>query len=172
MPRLQRNLEVLKAEDPAYLSILDTSYYPEVPESATIHIYVPAYDTPYQFAFGLEKVNVFNSYSFGFTTNATQDFAPLPDGLYKLDLITCPDTGSHPQYHLRTSRIECRLMNQWAKYVHSMHKLEGQPIHELEKVEYYLKGAQAHAYLCNPELAKELYVKANELLQRIEDSCC
>jgi hypothetical protein len=172
MARLQKNLEVLKAEDPAYLSILDTSFYPETPESATIHIYVPGYDTAYQLAFGLGKVNVFNSYSFGFTTSATQDFAPLPDGLYKLDLITCPDTGSQPQYHLRTSRIDCRLMNQWAKYVNTMEKLEGQPIHELEKVEFYLKGAQAHAYLCNPELAKELYTKANDLLKRVEDSCC
>jgi hypothetical protein len=37
--------------------------------------------------------------------------------------------------------------------------------------DFYVKGAEAHADLCNPDKATELYIKANELLQRIEEPC-
>jgi hypothetical protein len=51
MANLQRNIEVLKAKDCAYLSILDTSYYPETLDEANIQITAPGYDIPFEFAF-------------------------------------------------------------------------------------------------------------------------
>ena len=106
---VQRNLEVLAAKDCAYLSVLDTSYYPSPIESANLSITVPGYDTAFEFAFTLGEVNVFNSYSFGFTTSATSDFSDLPDGVYTLNLTTCPDTVECVRYHLRACKINCRL---------------------------------------------------------------
>ena len=44
MANLQRNIEVLKAKDCAYMSILDTSYYPQTLTEANIQIGVPGYD--------------------------------------------------------------------------------------------------------------------------------
>ena len=79
---VQRNQEVLTATDCGFLSILDTSFYPIPVDSATISIGMPGYDNPFQFVFNLGEVNIYNSYSFGFTTSSTGDFADLPDGVF------------------------------------------------------------------------------------------
>lgn len=166
---VQRNLEVLPAKDCAYLSVLDTSFYPSPIESANLSIIVPGYTTPFEFAFVLNEVNVFNSYSFGFTTSATSDFAQLPDGVYELNLTTCPDTGECKRYHLRSCKINCRLAEQWAQYVDCCD--DQKTLLDLDRIEFLLKGAEAYADLCNPHKATELYIKADDLLRRIEGLC-
>ena len=169
MANVQRNLEVLKAKDCAYLSLLDTSFYPIVPDTANLQIYVPGYDTPFEYAFTLGEVNIFNSYTFGFTTSDTSDFAQLPDGVYTLNLTTCPDTGICTRHHLRTCKIDCRLAIQWAKYAQDCE--DEKILYFLDRIEFLLRGAEANADLCNPEKATELYIKANDLLRRFELDC-
>lgn len=166
---VQRNLEVLTAKDCAYLSVLDTSFYPSPIDSANLTIAVPGYSTPFEFEFVLDEVNIFNSYSFGFTTSSTSDFASLPDGVYTLNLTTCPDTGECKRYHLRTCKINCRLAEQWAQYVDCCD--DEKTLQDLDRIEFLLKGAEAHADLCNPNKATELYIKADDLLRRIEGLC-
>lgn len=166
---VQRNLEVLPAKDCSYLSVLDTSYYPVPVDTANLTIEVPGYTTPFEFEFTLGEVNVFNSYSFGFTTSSTSDFTQLPDGVYTLNLTTCPDTGECKRYHLRTCRINCRLAEQWAQYVDCCD--DEKTLMDLDRIEFLLKGAEAHADLCNPNKATELYKKADDLLRRIEGLC-
>jgi hypothetical protein len=166
---VQRNLEVLPAKDCAYLSVLDTSFYPAPIESANLTIVVPGYSTPFEFEFVLGEVNVFNSYSFGFTTSNTSDFAPLPDGVYDFNLTTCPDTGSCQRYHLRTCKINARLAVQWAQYVDCCD--DEKTLLDLDRIEFLLKGAESYADLCNPNKATELYRKADDLLRRIEGNC-
>jgi hypothetical protein len=169
MANLQRNIEVLKAKDCSYLSVLDTSVYPIAPTEANIQIIVPGYDTGFEFVFILNEVNVYNSYSFGFTTSATSDFTELPDGLYTLNLTTCPDTGVCTRYHLRTCKIDCRLGVQWAKYAQDCE--DEKILYFLDKVEFLLRGAEANADLCNPDKAIELYRKADDILRRFELDC-
>ena len=166
---IHRNLEVLTAKDCAYLSVLDTSFYPSPIDSANLSITVPGYDTAFEFEFTLGEVNVFNSYSFGFTTNQTQDFSELPDGVYIINLTTCPDTGECVRYHLRTCKINCRLAAQWAQYVDCCD--DEKVLNDLDRIEFLLKGAEAHADLCNPTKATALYRKADDLLRRFELDC-
>jgi hypothetical protein len=169
---VQRNIEILSAKDCAYLSILDTSFYPIPVDTANLTVTVPGYDTPFEFEFTLGEVNILNSYSFGFTTSETSDFAPLPDGVYILNLATCPDTGECTRYHLRTCKINCRLAEQWAQYIDCMTCSENEMVlKELDRIEFLLKGAEAHADLCNPAKARELYIKADDLLRRVEGNC-
>ena len=169
MANLQRNIEVLKAKDCAYLSVLDNSFYPVPPDEANLQIIVPGYDTGFEFPFTLNQVNVFNSYSFGFTTSETSDFTDLPDGLYTLNLTTCPDTGVCTRHHLRTCRIDCRLALQWAKYAQDCE--DEKILYYLDRIEFLLRGGEANADLCNPEKAIELYRKADDLLRRFELDC-
>lgn len=169
MADLQRNIEVFKAKDCAYLSVLDTSVYPTAPDTANLQIYVPGYDTPFEFAFVVGEVNIFNSYSFGFTTSATETFTDLPDGVYTLNLAVCPDVGTCTRYHLRTCKIDCRLAVQWAKYAQDCE--DEKILYYLDRVDFLIRGAEANADLCNPEKATELYIKANDLLRRFELDC-
>jgi hypothetical protein len=166
---VQLNLEALKAKDCAYLSILDTSVYPVAPTSAEINISLPGFDNPYNFDFILGQTNIFSSYSFGLTVEETDSFTPLPDGVYKLEFAPCPNVGIAPRYHLRTCKIDCRLGVQWAKYVDCCD--DEKMLYYLDKIEFLLKGAEAHADLCNPTKATELYKKADDLLRRIELDC-
>jgi hypothetical protein len=166
---VQRNIEVLPAKDCAYLSILDTSFYPMPVDSATMSITVPGYSTPFQYIFNLGEVNIYNSYSFGFTTSQTGDFVELPDGVYKLNLTTCPDTGVCQRFHLRTCKINCRLAYQWAQYVDCCD--DEKMLTYLDRIEFLLKGAEAHADLCNVAKSTELYCKADDLLRRLESDC-
>jgi hypothetical protein len=169
MANLQRNIEVLKAKDCSYLSVLDNSVYPIAPDEANLQIITPGYDTGFEFPFILNQVNVFNSYSFGFTTSETSDFAELPDGLYTLNLTTCPDTGVCTRYHLRTCKIDCRLARQWAKYAQDCE--DEKILYYLDRIEFLLRGGEANADLCNPDKAIDLYRKADDLLRRFELDC-
>jgi len=166
---VQRNIEVLKGKDCAYLSVLDTSFYPTPVDTADIYITLPGYDSPFELGFTLGEVNIFNSYTFGLTTSATSDFVELPDGVYILNLVTCPDTGECTRYHLRTCKIECRLATQWAKYI--LECEDDKTLYYLDKIEFLLRGAESHADLCNPTKATELYRKADDLLRRLELDC-
>jgi hypothetical protein len=154
MATLQRNIEVLKAKDCSYLSVLDTSYYPTPITSANLQVIVPGYDTGFELTFVPNEVNVYNSYSFGFTTSATSDFTPLPDGT---------------TYHLRTCQIDCRVGALWAKYAQECE--DEKLMYYLDRVEFLLRGAEANADLCNPNKATELYIKADDLLRRLELDC-
>jgi hypothetical protein len=166
---VQLNIEALKAKDCAYLSILDTSFYPVAPDSAEISISLPGFDNPYNFDFVVSEVNVFTAYSFGLTVEETDSFTPLPDGVYKLEFVPCPNVGTCTRYHLRTCKIDCRLAVQWAKYVDCCD--DEKMLYYLDKIEFLLKGAEAHADLCNPAKATELYKKADDLLRRFELDC-
>jgi hypothetical protein len=166
---VQLNIEALKAKNCSYLTIIDTSVYPLAPTSASIFIGVPGYDSAYEFVFLLGETNTYNSYSFGFTTSATSGFTELPDGVYSLVITTCPDTGVNSRHHLRTCKIDCRLATQWAKYVDCCD--DEKMLYYLDKIEFLLKGAEAHADLCNPTKATELYKKADDLLRRLELDC-
>lgn len=166
---VQRNIEVLAAKDCGYLSILDTSFYPVPVDSATMSITVPGYSSPFQFVFNLGEVNIYNSYSFGFTTAQTGDFVELPDGVYELNLTTCPDTGVCQRFHLRTCKINCRLAYQWAQYVDCCD--DEKMLAYLDRIEFLLKGAEAYADLCNVAKSTELYRKADDLLRRLELDC-
>jgi hypothetical protein len=166
---VQLNIEALKAKDCAFLSILDNSLYPVAPTSAEINITLPGFSDPYNFDFILGEVNTFTSYSFGLTVEGTDSFTPLPDGVYRLEFAPCPNVGVANRYHLRTCKIDCRLGVQWAKYVDCCD--DEKMLYYLDKIEFLLKGAEAHADLCNPAKATELYKKADDLLRRIELDC-
>lgn len=166
---VQLNIEALKAKDCAFLSILDNSLYPVAPTSAEINITLPGFSDPYNFDFILGEVNTFTAYSFGLTVEGTDNFTPLPDGVYRLEFAPCPNVGVANRYHLRTCKIDCRLGVQWAKYVDCCD--DEKMLYYLDKIEFLLKGAEAHADLCNPAKATELYKKADDLLRRIELDC-
>lgn len=166
---VQRNLEVIKGKDCSYLSILDTSFFPTPVASADIYVTLPGYGTPFKLNFTLGQVNIFNSYSFGLTTSSTSDFSELPDGVYTINLTTCPDTGDCIRHHLRTCKIDCRLGAQWAKYIQGCE--DEKTLYYLDRVEFLLRGAEANADLCNVAKATELYKKADDLLRRLEIDC-
>ena len=169
MLSVQLNLEVYKAKDCSFLSVMDTSFYPMPPESATLTVYVPGYADYFEFDFVLGEINILNSYSFGFTTSETDGFTQLPDGVYTLLLNTCPDLGQNKRYHLRTCKIDCRLAAQWVKYLDCCD--DDKMLYYLDRVDFLLRGAEAQADLCNPTKATELYRKADDLLRRIELDC-
>jgi hypothetical protein len=168
MPNVKLNLEITKAKDCGFISIQDTSYYPIPPESANLQVDVPGYETPYEFEFVLGEINILNAYSFGYVTSEV-DAGDLPDGVYNFVLTTCPDLGTNSRFHLRTCKIDCRLAEQWAKYIDCCD--DEKMLYYLDRVDFLLRGAEAHADLCNPEKATELYRKADDLLRRIEQDC-
>jgi hypothetical protein len=51
MPNVKLNLEVYKAKDCGFISVLDTSFYPIAPDTANLQVDVPGYDTPFEFEF-------------------------------------------------------------------------------------------------------------------------
>lgn len=168
MPNVKLNLEVYKAKDCGFMTVLDTSFYPVAPDTANLQVDVPGYDTPYEFEFVLGEVNILNAYTFGWV--ASEDaVGELPDGVYNFVLTTCPDLGTNSRFHLRTCKIDCRLAVQWAKYVDCCD--DEKMLYYLDKVDFLLRGAEAQADLCNPVKATELYRKADDLLRRIELDC-
>ena len=168
MPNVKLNLEIYKAKDCAFISVLDTSFYPIAPDSAELTVSVPGYDTAFVFVFTLGEVNILNGYTFGFVSSEV-DAGDLPDGVYNFELATCPDLGINSRFHLRTCKIDCRLAAQWVKYLDCCD--DEKMLYYLDRVDFLLRGAEAQADLCHPEKAAELYIKADDLLRRIELDC-
>jgi hypothetical protein len=165
--QIDLNLEVLHPKSCKYLTVLDTSFYPVTPDNASLTIVPPGYEQSFLFDFGIRKANIYNSNSFGITT--ADSLNDLPDGLYTFHYVTCPTTVDCDFYHMRTCKIRCRLAAQWAKYIVGCDNTR--VLQDLSEIDFLVKGAEAHADLCNPDKATELYIKANELLQRIEEPC-
>lgn len=150
------------------MSVMDTSFYPIAPDSANLYVDVPGYDTAFELPFTLGEVNIINAFSLGMTTSESEP-GEIPDGVYHLVLTTCPDLGQNSRFHLRTCKIDCRLAAQWVKYIDCCD--DEKMLYHLDRVDFLLRGAEAHADLCNPEKATELYRKADDLLRRIELDC-
>lgn len=171
MSVLKLNLEIYKSKDCGSLVVLDTSAYPINPESAELTVEIPGYSTPFVFEYTLGQPSVLNAFDFNLVANESLAAVyRLPDGIYRVVLATCPDLGLNTRLHLRTCSIDCRLGKQWAKV---MSGCEDEKIMQcLDRIEFLLRGAEAHADLCNASKATELYIKADELLRRIEADCC
>ncbi len=166
--KLNLNLEILKPSSCNYLLVLDTSTYPFTPTSATLKVYLPGYSNAYTFEdFTVSQVNSYNSYNFDLSVE--DELTELPDGLYKFVFDTCPTTETLTVYHLRACKLRCRLAKLWAKCFLSCH--DDEALLRLDRIEFLIRGAEANAEMCNPTEATNLYTKAYELLQRIEDPC-
>ncbi len=170
--KLYLGIGILEPEDCGckVLSVLDESFYLTDPESPTLDIVVPGYETV-RFQFEIGKVNIFNSYSLGITNTLTEaDLIDLPDGLYELTYSICPNETLYTNVsYLRTCAIEGRIASYWAAKV-TLCDTESKIFKELEKIEILLKGGKANAKLCNTDKAIELYRKADDLLKRLENT--
>lgn len=149
------------------LVVQDHSYYLTTPERPKLQIQLPGYTSKWMFDFSPEKINIFNSYSFGLSTSSS--LTELPDGLYTLVYMICPyDQLFHTVYHVRQCKAQCKWDTFLKQSFDSCYDLSPEVNKLLNRIEYLMKGAEVFARDCEPEKAIELHQKAVELLERLE----
>lgn len=152
------------------LVVRDDSYYLDTPESPTITISLPGYNTAKVLDFDDSKINIFNSYTLGLSKSAATDkLIDLPDGLYTIVYAICPfDDFNIKVYYLRTCKAWCMYDTYLKQIFDSCLNVDPVLSQKLQHVEWLLKGGVAFAKDCNPDKAILLYKKALELLEDVK----
>lgn len=175
-PTPELNITVFDSHDRRLLVIGDSSYYPTGWNivTPTLAITVPGYPEK-QIEFDAQNINIFNSNALGITCDVDNcDLENLPDGIYKIKYAI------YPSYKYNVTKTFLRVDSLYAKFDEVFLNLElfecdGQIKRnqrmQLDEIEFYIQGAIAAGNRCATKLAKELYDKAANLLNKLTKSC-
>lgn len=107
------NFTFINTQDPKYLMLGDLSEYLFIEgKPAIVQITLPGYTEPLEFTWHKKHTNVFNSNNLRITclnNCGKQDYADLPDGIYKAKVIASPDKFNKERYYLKTDQFELEL---------------------------------------------------------------
>lgn len=168
--KLNLDIRVSDCSSCKNIAVADHSFYLETPIFPKLQVALPGSNLKYTFDFIPNQINIFNSYSLGYSSsNQTDELVDLPDGLYTLTYMICPyDELFETVYYIR----QCRAWCNWETFLKASFDscLDLSPEVEklLNRIEYLLKGAKSFAESCEPAKAMELHQKAVELLNRLQ----
>jgi hypothetical protein len=153
----------------------DFSQYPQGFNivSPTLQVVAPGYPSV-SLTFQANSVNIYTSNNFGITPNGTP-LQPLPDGVYNATY------SINPSYEYYVTRTFIRVDGIMETFNTAFMKLDMMecdgPIRrermlELDTIYYYIQGAIAAANKCAPDLATNMYRKANKMLANFVKNKC
>lgn len=168
------DLFYLDSHSSELLTIADISQYPDgfTISSPTIEITPPSFDM-ISIPFTARGLQVYNSTTLGITEEDC-DNIPLPDGIYKVKY------SIYPAYKHFVTKSFLRVEKLLEKYDKAYVKLDitqcDLAIKNVEKkrlnlIWEYINGAIASANQCAEKQAMELYVRANDAIDKFYKTC-
>lgn len=160
------DFQVLETNDPKVLLVADNSTWGMLEDiDAVIDITVPSGDVPISHYFSKHNVNIFNSVTLVDCDDplSTND---LPDGIYFIELKSAGGL-SFPRYYFRSVLLRAKIDKMYVNCTLDCDKINQSMIDNINKIEIYLAGAEAHMRLGNPNKACYYY----SLADKLSDKC-
>lgn len=158
---------VLETNDPKSITILDKSTYLSTPEYPLVEVTLPGYTGHVELAYTPNNVIILNSDNLGLTEGVWHtEYAPLPDGVYKIKLKVCPyDELYDIQCYLKATTLE----QAYKTFLLEIEKAtdcfdEQKLVNELINIDILIQSAKIEASSCNINAATEKYKVANRKL--------
>ena len=141
--------------------------------SPTLQVTAPGFPSV-SLAFQANSVNLYTSSNFGITS-PSQPLQDLHDGIYSATY------SINPSYQYYVTRTFIRVDGIMETFNTAFMKLDmmecdghirRERMMELDTIYYYIQGAIAAANKCAPDLATNMYLKANKMLTNFVKSKC
>lgn len=176
----QLSLEVPDTNNCRVFRVFDTSLYSDNLEvtCATLQITSPGFNEPVSIDVSSGFNLILNACTLGIqSSNCGTTSQRLPDGIYVIRYSVSPNDQVYVEYYfLRT----CQLMN---KYFNELCKLEmaacepqadvKAQLDELRLIKSFIDAAKAKVEQCqSPQQGMDLFVYAQQRLQRFGEMCC
>lgn len=163
-------LGLFELNDQASFAIVDLSQYATVPSSGDVSLQItaPGYDTA-NVTFTPGSVNIYRCVDLNITCAPTE-CCPLPDGIY--EVFYTVGTETLQKTFIKTDQIKCKFQNMFSKVDLDCNcglNKQKQFKQLLKEIDLMIAGSVAAANLCDPITSKNLYYKADDLLDKI---CC
>lgn len=157
--------------DPKQFLVVDTSDWKHIKDKTSIiEIIIPGRTQPIVHYLEKNKVNNFTSLSLAVNCISgcgSLELVDLPDGIYKITIKGNPETlFSKTRYYFRATNLELRKD---LYYINLESYNSNQIIDYLQRIELFLKGAEANTRYSNIDKAKYLYERAEEMMNNLEN---
>lgn len=162
--------QVLNNYDPKNLVVLDTSEWAYIKtKPSIIEIILPGFQEPVVHYFNKGGVNVFNSlnlYVNCFDCEKNEE-VELPDGVYNITVKGSPDTFQNTLSYLKTDKTRLDLDKLFLKIDFCNKDVDSELIKRIQKIDLYIKAAEANVRYDNICEAQELFFKAQEDIKKL-----
>lgn len=174
MSQINIDFQILTNYNPKYLVIVDTSDWQNLlGKPAIIEIITPGFSEPVVHYYDQEKVNVFNSVNLGLNcTNCgikEQDFNDLPDGIYQITVKGSPSNFQKTRHFLKNDSLRLKLDEAFMKINFSCKDFDKNLMDKIQKIDFLIKGAEAHVRLGNQCEAQDLMFRAEKEINKLKN---
>jgi hypothetical protein len=155
------------------LAIADASTYDVTPDSATIIITPPGFNT-ISIPFTINSINVFSSSTLEIT-DIGATFLPLPDGIYHFKYEIAPAYANYIERDImRIDQIQEKFDQAFMKLdmMECDKAIKNQAKVDLNSIYFFIQGSVAAANNCAIVEANKLYITADRMLNTfIRNNC-
>ena len=162
--------QILKNNDPKNLVVFDLSEWAHIyDQPSIIEILLPGFSEPVVHYFDKKSINYFNSSNLGLccTDCFKDDEVDLPDGLYNITVKGSPDKFNYSLSYLKTDTIRLELDSLFMKLNFCGKDVDSEILKKIQKIDLYIKAAEANIRFDNVCEAQELFFKAQEDIKKL-----
>ena len=171
--KINIDFDILDTKNPFFMSIVDQSNWGLIQNNASsIEITLPGDSKPCVNYFDKNSVNTYNGFNLGLVCASDckePDFVAIPDGIYCITVRSSCDKYSTSKKFLKTTTLELDL----DKYIISKITCDKVPnkaiFDKITEIEFLLKAAKSHLRYDNANEANQLFTKACEMLEDIQN---
>lgn len=171
MEKINIDFQIVENSNPKNITIFDTSSWGHIVDKPSIiEITVPGFDKPVVHYFDKRSVNYFNSLNLSLNCEGCNDEeADLPDGIYEITVKGSPDKFYNTKSYLKTDTIRLQLDEMFTKIDFCKKDVDSTLVKSIQKIDLYIKAAEAHVRFDNICSAQELLFKAQEDMNKLKN---
>ncbi len=165
------NFHASSRKDPTRLILEDLSMWNNIQTlPATVSILVPGASIPETFGWAKNKRNHFNSINLNLTCLqecTEQQYEPLPDGIYHIELKGTPDNiYSFKRAYLKTDNMFAQKAEIYMKAWQNADFKTQKVLDDLQNIEFQLQSAEAFTFKGDYGKAKRAFEEAQNLINK------
>ena len=170
MKKIDVKFQVLNNNDTKNLAVFDLSEWAHIDsEPAIIEIVLPGFSDPVVHYFGKHSINYFNSHSLGLSCGecGNEEEVDIPDGVYEITVKGSPDKFRYHLSHLKTDSTRLELDALFMKLNFCKNEVDQDLLKRIQKIDLYIKAAEANIRYDNICEAQELFFKAQDDIKKL-----
>ncbi len=156
------DFQVLETHDPRRILVSDFSEWLHLDkEQSSIEVTVPNRD-PVMLPFKKFAINGLNSVNLGLGCGNEGEFLDLPDGIYKITVLGCPDKFQKTRYYLQNDIAQGKLDKLFTMVNYDCNNVDKERREKLLTLDYLMRTAEAASRKGNITLSEDFFECALE----------
>lgn len=169
--KINIKFDILNNNNPKNIVVFDTSEWAHIENKPSIiEITLPGNSDFVTHYFTKHGINYFNSENLGLHCNGCEsEELELPDGVYTITVKGSPDNFQSTLNYLKTDRARFKLDSLFLKINFCNKDVDSDLVKQIHKIDLYIKSAEAHTRYGNICDAQELFFKAQQDIEKLQN---